>query len=134
MAQPTVDELIDADAWLDRSAIAVGVSLVAGAAWSYIHKEPGAAVGNVLTLVQVLAYVWYAFAAGSAARALGEPGATYVAWILVAPIVSTLIFGLLEQVSGSWLAGTAIGVSPLSIKFLLGAQLDRRIRERAVED
>jgi hypothetical protein len=73
------------------------------------------------------AYVWYALAAGMAARALGSPGWRYVVWILAAPFVA-LIVALLPIPLLSSAASTVISVSPLSIKFLLGNQLEEAFR------
>jgi hypothetical protein len=76
--------------------------------------------------VQVGCYIWYATAAGRAAKVLGETGWHYVAWILAAPFLTWLP---IESTLAMF-----IGVSPLSIKFLLGRQLDQAIQRRPFED
>ena len=77
-----------------------------------------------LVLVQLGCYVWYALAAGEAAKALGEKGGVYIAWILIAPFAAFVPIPVLS---------TAIGVSPLSIKFLLSGQLQSAIRDQTFE-
>jgi hypothetical protein len=70
-------------------------------------------------------YVWFALAAGRAARVLGEKPAKYVAWILAAPVLGLLPIPIIS---------TLIAASPLSIKFLLGRQLNEAIRQAAFAD
>jgi hypothetical protein len=75
-----------------------------------------------LLLVQLGAYIWYAISAGGAARVLGDAGWKYVTWILVAPFLAQLPIPIVS---------TIIGVSPLSIKFLLGGQLQTALRQES---
>jgi hypothetical protein len=56
---------------------------------------------------------------------LGETPWKYVVWILAAPFLSRIPIPIVS---------TLIGVSPLSIKFLLGGQLQSAIRQRPFED
>jgi len=76
-----------------------------------------------MSAIQLASYVWYAIAAGGAARVLGDKGWTYVAWILAAPFVAKVPIPIVS---------TLIAVSPLSIKFLLGSQLQEAIRQQGV--
>ncbi len=82
--------------------------------------------GFVLMALLLACYVWYAVCCGRAAKLLGEAGWKYVVWIVAAPLLSLL------PLPG--LVSTAITASPLSIKFLLGRQLDEAIRQKAFED
>jgi hypothetical protein len=67
--------------------------------------------------------VWFAFAAGAAAKLLGDNGWKYIVWILAAPFLASIPIPIVS---------TLIAVSPLSIKFLLGGQLQTAIREESV--
>ncbi len=71
--------------------------------------------------MQIGLYVWFAIAAGAAARALGGTAWHYIVWILASPILSMIPIPLVS---------TVIAVSPLSIKFLLGGQLQTAIRDQ----
>ena len=127
MTEDAVDHLIRVESRLTRSFVgSVGAQLATILWMFYIadkgaagRLQPGAAAG-VLLLLQLGFYVWYAVAAGAAAKALGESGWKYIAWILLAPFLALLPIPI---VSG------LISVSPLSIKFLLGNQLQTAIRE-----
>ena len=89
-----------------------------------VGSLPAGWVYVTLVLVQLGCYVWYALAAGEAAKALGEKGGVYIAWILIAPFAAFVPIPVLS---------TAIGVSPLSIKFLLSGQLQSAIRDQTFE-
>jgi len=120
----SVDDLLTADSHLTRSFIAAVVGALAVMAWA-IFFGPGLTwVAVVLTLVQFGCYVWYALAAGEAARALGDHGWPYVTWILMAPFVALIPIPIIS---------TVIAVSPLAIKFLLGGQLQSAIRAQTFE-
>ena len=69
--------------------------------------------------------MWYAISAGAAAKLLGATGWHYVVWILVAPFLARLPIPIVS---------TIIGVSPLSIKFLLGGQLQTAMRLATFEE
>jgi hypothetical protein len=132
MTKPSVDELMAAESRLNHSMVACVIVLLAGFAWSIVAAKsaPTASpatgvVAVVLVLLQIGCYGWFAVSAGKAAKILGEAGWKYVVWILVAPFLSLLPIPIVS---------TIIGVSPLSIKFLLGGQLQRAIRERPFED
>jgi hypothetical protein len=79
------------------------------------------AASFALGFAQVCFYVWFALAAGAAAKALGGTAWHYIVWILVAPFLALAPLPLVS---------TVIAVSPLSIKFLLGGQLNTAIREQ----
>ena len=84
-----------------------------------IDRHRGGTAG--LLVVQIGLYVWFAIAAGAAARALGGTAWHYVVWILASPVLALVPIPIVS---------TVIGVSPLSIKFLLGGQLQTAIREQ----
>ena len=127
MAEDRLATLITAESRLNRSFWAAVVTVLATVCWMLFVTGPrvdagsGAATAStVLLMLQLGSYTWYAVAAGGAARALGDPGWKYVAWILVAPFLARLPIPIVS---------TIIGVSPLSIKFLLGGQLQTAIRQ-----
>jgi hypothetical protein len=124
----TIEELIDAEAGLSRAFIGYLFAVVSGLAWPMIASSfgPDPSAGIVvatlgLLVVQIGLYVWFAIAAGAAARALGGTAWHYIVWILASPILALIPIPLVS---------TVIAVSPLSIKFLLGGQLQTAIREQ----
>ena len=124
----TIEELIHAEAGLARAFIGYLFAVASALAWPMIaagiSPEPTVSLGiasAALLLVQIGLYVWFAIAAGAAARALGGTAWHYIAWILVSPLLSMVPVPLVS---------TVIAVSPLSIKFLLGGQLQTAIREQ----
>jgi hypothetical protein len=130
MAAMTIEDLIRAEARLSRAFIGYLFAVGSALAWPMIIA--GQIRGEVipvwvglaslgLLIVQIALYVWYAIAAGAGAKALGETGWHYVVWILASPFLSMLPIPLVS---------TVIAVSPLSIKFLLGGQLQTAIREQ----
>ena len=130
MAATTIDELIRAEARLSRAFVGYLFAVGSALAWPMLiagqirgHEVPiWVALASLgLLVVQIALYVWYAIAAGAGARALGEAGWPYVLWILASPFLSMLPIPLVS---------TVIAVSPLSIKFLLGGQLQTAIREQ----
>ena len=130
MTTPSVDDLMAAESRLNHSLYAVVVAVLASLGWAfYIAKAgPSQSAGLValaLFILQLGCYVWFAVSAWKAARILGEAGWKYVVWILAAPFLALVPIPVVS---------TLIGVSPLSIKFLLGGQLERAIRERPFAD
>jgi hypothetical protein len=123
LAKPSVEELMAVESRLNWSLGACVVALVAVYGWAFAGG--GAVVALLLVLFQIGCYVWFALSAGAAARILGEAPWKYVVWILVAPFLALIPIPIVS---------TIIGVSPLSIKFLLGGQLDTAIRERPFQD
>jgi hypothetical protein len=129
MITSSVDELIAAESRLNRSMLACLVAFMAGVIFLNVKTGGGGLTRGLAALVllclQVGCYVWYALAAGAAAKILGEARWKYVAWILVAPFLALVPFPMVS---------TLIGLSPLAIKFLLGGQLKTAIRERPFAD
>jgi len=124
----TIEELITVDARLGRAFIGYLFAVLSGIAWPMFvagrGSDPSAtmiATSLALLAVQAGFYVWFALVAGAAARALGGTAWHYVAWILAAPFLALLPLPLVS---------TVIAVSPLSIKFLLGGQLQTAIRDQ----
>ena len=124
----TIEELIHVEARLNRAFLGYLCAVSAGLLWPMLVggrlAEPSAALviaALAMFAVQVGVYVWFATAAGAAARALGGTSWHYVAWILAAPFVALLPIPLVAMV---------VAASPLSIKFLLGGQLHTAIREQ----
>jgi len=119
------DALMQADTRLTRSFIVCAAAVMAVVFWTMFIATPEdvaspGPTGLVLLAIQLTAYVWFAVAAGQAARVLGEPAWMYVAWIIAAPLLARLPIPLVS---------TLIAVSPLSIRFLLGSQLQNAIRQ-----
>ena len=132
MAETSVDRLIAVESRLTRSFIGAAVALLLNIFWAitFARTTPSGEIdvgwfGLVLGLLQLVCYVWYAVAAGSAAKALGESGWKYTVWILMAPILALVPIPIVS---------TIINASPLSIKFLLGGQLQTAIREGSFAD
>jgi hypothetical protein len=128
MADTTIDDMIQAESRLGRAFIGYLFAVLSGVAWPMLIAGQGpefpvwvGVASLALLVVQIVCYVVYAIAAGGAARALGATGWHYVVWILAAPFLALLPLPLIS---------TVIAVSPLSIKFLLGGQLQTAIREQ----
>jgi hypothetical protein len=124
-----IEDLIKAETKLSRSFVACVMILAANIIWTFFLARRGpngvaepVAVTLVLSLVQLGLYVWYAVSAGAAAKALGSPAWKYVVWVLVAPLLAQLPIPIVS---------TLIGASPLSIKLLLGGQLQTAIRQES---
>lgn len=129
MTKATADELIKADSRLSRSLVACVAFLLAQIVSAFVSGAMSTGTAVVVFLVlflgQLASYVWFAVAAGAAAKVLGEKPWGYVVWILAAPMLSLLPIPIVS---------TLILASPLSIKFLLGRQLNTAIREAAFAD
>jgi hypothetical protein len=129
MITSSVDELMAAESRLNRSMLACLVAFLAGLILLNVKTAAGGVTRGLGALVllcfQMGCYVWYALAAGAAAKMLGEDRWRYVAWILVAPFLALIPIPVVS---------TLIGLSPLAIKFLLGGQLKTAIRERPYAD
>jgi hypothetical protein len=120
----SVDGLLTADSHLTRSFMAAAAGALATMLWAIYAGTALSWVYVTLVFVQLGCYAWYAMAAGEAAKALGEHGGVYLAWILIAPFAALIPIPVLS---------IAIAVSPLSIKFLLSGQLQSAIREQTFE-
>ncbi|HJR60881.1 MAG TPA: hypothetical protein VJ813_15835 [Vicinamibacterales bacterium] len=127
MTDTRFEALIQADTRLSRSFVACVIAVLASIFWTLFIATPASAnwsvTALVLAVVQLGCYVWYAVAAGGAARVLGDAGWKYIAWILAAPFLAKLPIPIVS---------TLIAVSPLSIKFLLGSQLQTAIRQEGL--
>jgi 1,4-dihydroxy-2-naphthoate octaprenyltransferase len=125
MADSRFDALVQADTRLSRSFIVAVAAVLGTLLWAMFISNPrdptqGRSTMFVLMGIQLASYVWYAVAAGAAARVLGEAGWKYSAWIMAAPFLAQLPIPIVSNL---------IAVSPLSIKFLLGSQLQTAIRQ-----
>jgi len=127
MAEDRMEALLRAESKLTRAFWAAAAGVIGTMLWAMFVQGPDtdagsgvAQAGLILALLQFAFYVWYAFAAGAAAKVLGDAGWKYVAWILAAPFLAMIPIPVVS---------TLIGVSPLSIKFLLGGQLQTAIRQ-----
>ncbi len=125
----SIEELQAADSRLTRSFVACVAIVAVGLFWTlFVARpvQPGEVplllllVPLLLLLLQVVFYVWYAISAGAAAKLLGAVRWHYVVWILVAPFLALVPIPIVSAI---------IGISPLSIKFLLGGQLQTAIRQ-----
>jgi len=132
MAAASVDALMAAESRLTRSFIGAAVVWLAGIVWTLFmapRTESGGFapswIAVVLLVLQIGFYIWYALSAGAAAKILGSDGWKFVAWILAAPLLGLLPIPIVS---------TVIAASPLSIKFLLGGQLQSAIRDRTVSE
>lgn len=125
----TTEELQAADTRLTRSFLAAVATWLATLLRAMFVGVPAPGEVSLFPLVmgalQIGAYVWYAIAAGAAARAVGAVRWHYVTWILAAPFLAMLPIPIVA---------TLIGVSPLSIKFLLGGQLQTAMRQQMFAD
>jgi hypothetical protein len=120
----TIEALQAADSGLTRSFIACVATQAASIGWAlFIGSPPPGEIGwfPLLAFVcQIGAYIWYAISAGRAAKVVGAVGWHYVVWILVSPFLAMIPIPIVSMI---------IGVSPLSIKFLLGGQLQTAMRD-----
>ena len=130
MAEDRFAELVRVESRLTRSFIGYVVALLTNVIWLLFVARPTPAggiepslAGLLLVPVQLGFYVWYAVSAGAAAKVLGDAGWKYMVWILVSPLLALIPIPIVS---------TIIGVSPLSIKFLLGGQLQTAIRDESM--
>lgn len=129
MAEERLDALLRAESRLSKSFWAAAAGVLGTLLWAMFVAGPSpdaeggiAQTGLVIGAVQLVFYVWYAISAGGAAKVLGEAAWKYIAWILAAPFLAMIPIPVVS---------TIIGVSPLSIKFLLGGQLATAIRQES---
>ena len=129
MAEDRLEALMRAEAGLTRAFWAAAAGVIGTMLWAMFVMGPQtdagsgvAQAGLVLAVLQFAFYVWYAFAAGTAAKVLGDAGWKYVVWILAAPFVAMIPIPIVSSL---------IGISPLSIKFLFGGQLQTAIRQES---
>ena len=131
-----MDTLLNAQSRLDSGFTGCIVALMAGLGWLLYVKmadlwtKPWAGtVGWALVAVIGLTYVLFAVAAARAARALGNNAAGYLVWIVGAPLL-----GIVVILAGELYVGTAIFASPISLKILLGRELETVIHDRTFAD
>ena len=79
------------------------------------------AVEIALALAFLAAYAWFAYAAAIAAARVGRSRALVVGWLLAAPLLALLPIPFLS---------TVLQASPLSLKFILAAELRAAIHDR----
>ena len=130
MAETRVDELMRVETRLTRSFVGYVAGLIGPFVMLLFVGGPAGQprfVGLALTflVLQLAVNIWYAISAGAAAKALGGTGWKYVVWVLVAPFLANIPIPFVSMI---------IGVSPLSIKFLLGGQLQTAIRQESFAD
>jgi hypothetical protein len=123
----TIEALQSADSNLSRSFAACVAIVVASLGWAIfvgaprVDEPPRVDLAPlILFVLQVAFYIWYAISAGAAAKVLGSVGWHFVIWILAAPFLSLIPIPIVSGI---------ISLSPLSIKFLLGGQLQTAIRQ-----
>ena len=133
MPEPTIDELLAAEAAMDNSFAACGLVLLLKVVWSgVLMLLRGAAYGwpldvnGALSLALLTAYLWFAVGVARVAARLGKKALLYLAWMLGAPVVGSLI--------GVPLVSGAIAASPLSLKWLLGSELRATIAARTFRE
>jgi hypothetical protein len=124
----TIEDLIHAEARLSRAFAGYLFAVITAAAWPMFvvtqPTEPSVvliAVSLGLLAGQIGLSIWFAMAAGAAAKALDGTAWHYIVWILASPLVAMVSIPLVS---------TVVAVSPVSIKFLLGGQLQTAIREQ----
>ena len=130
MAEERIADLLRVENRLTRSFIGYIVALLTSIIWLLFVARPTPAggiepslAGLLLVPLQLGFYLWYAMSAGAAAKVLGDAGWKYVVWILVSPFLALIPIPIVS---------TIIAVSPLSIKFLLGGQLQTAIRDESM--
>ena len=128
MSAASIDDLVRAESGLNRAFVGYLVSVLGSLAWSMAWPSlPRAQSLNWILVTAIVAMVsigltaWYAVAAGRAGKVLVGTAWHFVVWILVAPWLALIPLGIISAV---------IAASPLSIKFLLGGQLQSAIRDQ----
>ena len=124
MSPTSIEQLQAADTRLTRSFVCCAATVLASMGWALfvappVPGQPSPALA-IIGVLQIAAYIWFAISAGGAARLLGANRLLYVTWILLAPFLALIPIPIVSSI---------IGVSPLSIKFLLGGQLQTALRE-----
>jgi hypothetical protein len=118
------EELLAIAARLNTSAWVAAIGIVGTILWGTVIGG-SRWIRDILLLFHLCAQSWFAVCVGAAASALNEPKWRYVGWVMATPFLALLRIPIVS---------TLIGLSPLSIKFLLVGQLERRIRERTFEE
>lgn len=96
--------------------------------WPFFLRLTGPAYARFAGAVEIAlaaaflaAYAWFAYAAAVAAARVGRSRALVLGWLLAAPVLSLLPIPFVS---------TVLLASPLSLKFILAAELRATIRER----
>ena len=128
MSAASIDDLVRAESGLNRAFVGYLVSVLGWQAWTMAWPSLPRAQSLTWVLVTLMVMmisigltVWYAIAAGRAAKVLGGTPWHFVVWIIVAPWLGVIPIPFVNWV---------IAASPLSIKFLLGGQLQSAIRDQ----
>lgn len=132
----SVDDLLAVEERLDRSfGVAVVLFLACNVGWPLLTRAMGVTqqgwantVFNILWVLLLAAYVWFAWAAGAAAARVGRSKVLTAAWIVLAPALLAPLAGLL----GIPFLGLLISASPLSIRFVLAGELRSEIRTQTL--
>jgi hypothetical protein len=148
--KPSVDSLLRSEASLDRAFAFLAGLVVVELGWLVcrlsleLFDAGWARTGTaLLTAATLAAYVWFAVETGRSASGLGKPGWLYAGWVIGAPLVAIGV-GLadLDRVARLLelaplhlkFVGLLIGISPLSLKFVLSSQLRSEIHDRTFAD
>jgi len=67
----------------------------------------------------IAGYIWYVVSIGITTRRLEKPAALYILWLIAAPLLALLPIPVVSII---------IGVSPLSIKYLISNEIQAKIR------
>lgn len=89
---------------------------------AYVRVAGG--VATALAFALLAAYAWFAYAAAVAAARVGRSRALVLLWLLAAPLLALLPIPFLS---------TIVQASPLSLKFILAAELRALIHDRTFE-
>jgi len=149
-AKPSVDRLLRSEASLDRAFAFLAALVVVELGWLVcrlsleLFEAGWARTGTtLLTVATLAAYAWFAVATGRSASGLGKAGWLYAGWVIGAPLLAIGV-GLadLERVARLLeldplhlkFIGVLVGISPLSLKFILSSQLRSEIHDRTFAD
>jgi hypothetical protein len=121
-----------AETRLDRSFAAAVTAFLLNLGWPLFLRLTGPAyvrgagvVEIALAMALLAAYAWFAYAAMVAAARVGRSRGLVLGWLLAAPLLSLLPLPIVS---------TVLLASPLSLKFILAAELRATIRERTFAD
>jgi len=132
-SRPSIDELLGAESGMDNSFAICATAFLAKIGWAVVMHLMGSAaygwpgsVDAALLLGLLGAYIWFAISVARVAARLGKRALAYLAWILGAPLLGSLL--------GVPFFSDAISASPLSLKWLLGSEIRAIIRARTLAD
>ena len=131
--EPTIDELLRAESGMDNSFAACAAALFGRFGWLVVMASMGGMaygwpsyVDLALLLFLLGSYLWFAASVARGAAKLGKSGPLYLAWVLGAPVLASLV--------GVPVLSAGICASPLSLKWLLGSELRATIVARTLSD